>query len=59
MNGRDTCKHGVEGTCMLCIREGEGKPTPKEERRGPAICPDCGDPITYPHPGCGDREHGP
>jgi hypothetical protein len=23
----DTCEHGVEGFCMKCCREGEGKPT--------------------------------
>lgn len=29
----ETCEHGCEGICMLCIREGEGKqvekPTPE------------------------------
>ena len=27
----DTCKHGAEGFCMLCCREGENKPTSSGE----------------------------
>ncbi len=55
-----TCEHGVpdDDLCLACNRTGENKPA-QRERRGVEICPDCGDPITYPHPGCGDREHGP
>jgi hypothetical protein len=40
---REECKHGASGNCMLCIREGEGKPAepfdpnvgPDGEWRGP------------------------
>lgn len=34
----------------------ERPPSPRAERN---ICGGCGEPITYPHSGCGDREHGP
>lgn len=30
----DTCKHGCDGICMLCIREGENKP-PADEKPDP------------------------
>lgn len=28
MNGEDCCEHDVEGFCMLCCRDEEGKPAP-------------------------------
>ena len=31
MADEDRCEHGVEGFCMLCCREGEGRPAPSPD----------------------------
>jgi len=46
----EQCEHGCEGVCMLCIREGEGKPTSSDDDKEPMSFEDC---MTEPEPWAG------
>ena len=37
----EKCEHGCEGACMLCVREGEGKPVSSHDDRETMSFEDC------------------